>query len=479
MDLSFEFEACRRLPFADASLRLLHFALDEAFLNTIFEQHRGRSYKKIIAFPTFVHLIADTLLERSPSAHQTFRKAQDDGTLEASIVAAYGKLKRIPVPLSQAFFAQASQRLDTVALPDVHSLPHSLNEFRILAFDGKKIKHLAKRIQAFRGLNGTILGGKLLAIQDLGSGRAVAFEATVEGDAADNPLVPGAVDQVRAGPDSRPRVWIGDRAFCDYITPRLLSEGTDHFVIRYHTKCTFVADTTKPAQMGIDANGLKYREEWGWLGPEKEKRRMLVRQITLTRPGEDKLVVVTSLLDGGKYPASDVLSLYHRRWGIEAMFLDVTQTFDLRHLISSSPQATVFQAGFCFLLYNITCVVRGYVAADAKVKPSEVSGKLLFEEMVQDLIAWSRLMDEQLTMAVLAETPLASAWAMQKYLKQVLSGVWEERLRKSKPQRRSAKSAPRAYLKGGYSSASKILRGEHKEVPLNRNQRAKADAVPG
>ncbi len=471
MDLAFELEACRRLPLADAALRLLDAALGDEFLDDIYRRHRGRSYEGVIRFSTFVHLIADALVGHRGSAHQTFRAAQERGTVDASLAALYGKLRRVPIGLSQALFGAASARLEAVAVPDANPLPPSVAAFRVLAFDGKKIKHVAKRLRPLRGLNGTVSGGKLLVVQDVGSGRAVAFEATAEGVAADNPLVAGAVAQVRALPDPRPRLWVGDRAFCDYQTPPRLAEDRDHFVIRYHTKCTFVADPAESARTGTDPNGWNFRDETGWLGGPDHPRRLRVRRITLTRPDDEPLVIVTSLTDAEKYPATDLLAVYRRRWGIEAMFLDVTQTFDLRHLIGATPQATVFQAAFCLLLYNVAVTVRGYVAEDARLTPAEVSLTVLFEEVRFDLTAWTQCLGATATAAVLAATPLDGADDVTRYLRRIVRGVWQERWRKSKGRLRPPKAPPRAYLKGGYSSVAKIVRGDHVEIPLTRNNR--------
>jgi len=138
MVVPFEREVCRRLPLADAALRLLDFVTDDRFLDDVYARHRGRSYQDVIRFPLFVHPIADALIGHRGSAHQTFQKAQDDGVLTASVLAMYGKLKQVPIPLSQAFFAEATARLESVLPTNPNPLPESLAEFRVLNFDGKK-----------------------------------------------------------------------------------------------------------------------------------------------------------------------------------------------------------------------------------------------------------------------------------------------------------------------------------------------------
>jgi len=45
------------------------------------------------------------------------------------------------------------------------------------------------------------------------------------------------------------------------------------------------------------------------------------------------------------------------------VFQEITEVFELRHLIGCSPRATVFQASLCLVIYNILQVLRGYAAA--------------------------------------------------------------------------------------------------------------------
>ncbi len=105
-----------------------------------------------------------------------------------------------------------------------------------------------------------------------------------------------------------------------------------------------------------------------------------MRRLTLTRPGEEAISLVTDLLDAGRYPAADLLTVYLARWGSERVFQQSTEVFALRRLIGSTPQATVFQAAFCLLLYNRVQVLRGYIAL-AQPQPGraeDVSAEQLF-----------------------------------------------------------------------------------------------------
>jgi Transposase DDE domain len=453
---------------ADASLRLLDFVTDDAFLQGVFQRHHGRSYERTISFPLFVRLVADALVGHcGASAHRTFQQAQADDALEASVQAMYAKLRRAPVPLSTGFFAEAAARLRGVAAPvTANPLPASLAAFWPLGFDGKKIKYVAKRLKVLRGLKGHIFGGKVLVVQDLATQQAVAAEATADGEAGDNPLVAPAVAQVRALPDSRPRLWFGDAAFCDFKLLGLLSAGRDHFVVRFNTSCGFHPDPTVPVRTGTDDARRPYREEWGWLGKPGNPHRIRVRKITVTLATGKPLILVTSLLDADLYPAVELLTAYRSRWGLEVMFQQVVQTFDLRHLIGGTPKATVFQAMLCLVLYNLTLVLRDYVAAGAKREPKAVSLDQLFDHVVRDLTGWMEVIGSAATPELLRATRTNGVTELRRYLETILGAIWTDLWDKAPTRKRPPRPAPRAYLCGGHSSVEKILHGEHTEIPL-------------
>ena len=165
-----------------------------------------------------------------------------------------------------------------------------------------------------------------------------------------------------------PRLWLGDRQFCDLTQPAVFAVDSDHYVVRYHPKTPFYPDPACPPQQGTDAQGWAWQEAWGWLGSPRNAKRRYVRMISLARPAAEAICLVTDLLDAAAYPAADLLALYRLRWGIEEVFQQITEVFHLQALIGTTPQGTVFQLAFCLLLYNLLQVVRGYVAV-AQARP--------------------------------------------------------------------------------------------------------------
>ena len=51
-----------------------------------------------------------------------------------------------------------------------------------------------------------------------------------------------------------------------------------------------------------------------------------------------------------------------QRWQIETVFQQITEVFELRHLIGSTPQATVFQASLCLVMYNGQILQRNWMS---------------------------------------------------------------------------------------------------------------------
>ncbi len=154
-------EVLDRLPLAEGVLSLWGWIADDAFLDDLYQHWRGRSYEKVLTFPTFVHLIADALLKREGSARQSFERADEVNALPTSIQAAYGKLRRVPIALSQAFLSRRTERMRMVMPPLTgQEMPASLASFDVMIIDGKTIKRLAKRLKPLRSAAGGAVGGK-------------------------------------------------------------------------------------------------------------------------------------------------------------------------------------------------------------------------------------------------------------------------------------------------------------------------------
>lgn len=456
-------ETLQRLPLADATLSLWAYVMQPTFLAQVFAEYRGRSFEETLTFARFVDLIGDALVEHQGSGRQSFTRAQEQGTLATSSEAVYGKLRRVPLSLSLGFFSEGTARLRAL-LPPQHvaaELPASLAALTVVVGDGKTLKRVAKRLLPARGAAGKVYGGKLLVAFLPSQGVAVTMAADPDGERNECRLVPQMVEQTRQVV-SGPRLWVLDRQFCDLVQTARCSEEGDHFLIRYHQKVRFCPAPTQSAVVTRDAQGRRIVEDWGWLGAESNRGRRFVRRLTLTRPGAEAIILVTDLLDAARYPAADLLTVYLARWGIERVFQQITEVFALRRLIGSTPQATVFQAAFCLLLYNMVQVLRGYIAL-AQPQPclaEALSTEQLFYDVQRELTAVSVLLPP--VMVVAAYTEELSQEELCQRLHSLLDSVWTPRWRKAvntKP-RPKVTTAKRA---GAHTSMHRLLQAAHQE----------------
>lgn len=451
----FEIEVLNRLPLAEAVPTVFRYVASEQVLNDIFDQHRGLAYESCLTFETLVDVVFKALLAHQGSGRTSFAAARDAGTLEVTDQAVYGKLRRTPVPVSEALVSTVSQRLsDLVPSVEIRSLPTSFAAYQVIHIDGKKIKKLAKRLKPLRGVTGSLLGGKVLVGINGRTGLVIAMSSALDGEANDAPLVPTLVPQIReriAGLI----LWVADRQFCDLTIPHLLSERGGAFVIRHCLKTKFHADPARPAQTCVDSQGRHLREEWGWAGSATDKRRLYVRRITLDRPGEESIIVLTNLLESGAFPAWAIMEVYRERWQIERVFQQVTEVFQLQRLIGSSPQAAIFQSALCFILYNLIQVIRGYVAQENNVPPESISSEMLFRDVHKQMNCYAEMVTTLMPDRVLA-LPL-EADVVRRRLTELLHGVWSDQWAKSPPKKNYKPTAKTHTVAGGHSSAWKLL----------------------
>lgn len=441
------------LPLADAVLEAFGFVGNSQRLQEIFDSHRGRCYDDLISFPLMVSLMADALLEHGGSANQSFSRARETGELSASKVAAYGKLGRLPVRLSQAFVTGLARPIQDIFPAAARAKgPTTLAEFCIVILDGKAIKNVAHRLKPLRGTAGGLLGGKALVAIRHDTGMIVAMEACEDGDANEVQFVPRLLPTIRTEVQG-PRLYLVDSGFCDLLRMNEFTQEGDHFLVRRHPKVGFHPDPERPAQTGIDSQGREFVEEWGWMGATNHPGRRYVRCIRLKRSGEKDIAVVTDLLDSTAYPAIDLLKLYLERWGIERVFQKVTDVFHLERLIGSTPKATIFQLAFCLILYNVILLIRGVVSAHQSRPADSISIENLFYDAHRELTTWSVLVTRGFPLNTI---PLAaSALMLARRLDELLSNEWSDRwIKATNKQRRCHVPKPN---KRTHSSVHRIL----------------------
>jgi hypothetical protein len=431
----FDHTVLERVPLADATLLLLAHSTREPFLDDLYDRNRGRCYEKVLSFSTLVRLIRDALIQHQGSGRKSCDHAAERNALPVTPSAFYRKLGRVPLAVTHAMLSETTTRIAPLSpARNSSSIPTSLRGMVLLPVDGKKIKNVAKRAKFLRDLPGSVLGAKVLVSLRLEDGLAVALEANPDGEANDCPLVAGLLAQVRQVVQGT-RLFIADRQFCGSEQLSQFAEDGDHFLVRRTITARFTPDPDHRASEGTDSRGRHYVDCIGTLYTGAKARR--VRQITLTRPGQETIILVTDLLDEEAFPATDLLEAYLMRWGIERVFQQITEVFSLESLIGGSPEAVVFQCGFCLLLYNALRVVRDIVAETHSREAETVSLEQVFCD-TRDQFTTLRVMGVLDKTHAEYSRPMTDEQARSE-LTRLLGGTWSNRWLKAPPKKKAPK----------------------------------------
>lgn len=454
MDANIRF-VLSKTPLAEAVWLLFDNVLADSFLGDFYETHRGSCYKRAFSFANIVHLVNDALLRNNSRAHPSFVDHEQSEHCPATEQAFYGKLRRMPVSLSEAFLSQATSRLRPwMPKSPAVELPASLNAFRVLVFDGKTFKKAAKRLKAVRGRAGRALGGRALVALELSTGLLVGMAADPDAHVNEAKLVPRLLPMLREHV-SGTHLYVADRGFGDLAQFKRCTDAGHHCVLRLHKKSVFTPDSTQPVRTGVDDQGRVWKDEIGTLSSNREGSRP-ARRITLERSGDEPLEIVTDLLDADLYPTNDLLELYRKRWGIESVFQKISDVFHLTHLIGSSPKAVIFQAAFCMVIYNLLQVIQAIVADTQNRKPSSISTYNLFKDLHKQLNGLFLFVPPN-TLIEALRTHANAIEDLRNHLNAILGAAWHKRWIKSPPKKRHVKKVKRKRGDGGHFSIHRVL----------------------
>ena len=464
-DDAFARELMRRSPLAGAVLEACDFVFDDALLDSVYGANRGRCYEDVLRFPEFLRLLRDALVRHDGSAHRLYLELEERDEQPVDESNFYRKLARTPVEVSRALLSACAARVGELMPASASPLAACFDGFRVLAADGKKVKDAAKRLKPTRGHRGRLLGAKALVAMDVRSGLAVAMSDSLDGEANDVPLVPALMPQLRELSPSTPILSVWDRQFDGVTTLRqLAARPGDAYLVRLRNDARLRFEPEGPPRVTADAAGRTVTDEVGLLGTGRHALR--VRRVTLHRegPGEDDVRLVTNLLDADSVPADALLALYRKRWGIEQVFQQVTETFGLARLIGCSPKAVLLQLAVCLLLYDLVQMVKAYVADDGRVLAGVVSTFYLFLDVKKELTAWAYHGDAGA--ARRRPPPDRGAAATRARLAELLRGSWRRSYTKAADKRPRRKPPPTHRIHGGHTSVQRLLDGTARLIKL-------------
>ena len=359
-------------PLADAVLSLFEGVWNPEQIERMYEENRGRSYRRKLRFGFLVDATAKAVVGKARSFWRLVLEAQHAGEVEASFQAIWGKVGRVPIPVSEALVRHSAEVLEKLS-GDVFQgaeIPKSLEGFEVTVLDGTESQHVPHRPKSARGCLDQVLGNRLVAALDMRRGLVRAIAATEDESEPEETLLHRVLQQVRAQTAGRRRLHVADRGYRNAVEFRRLVAEEDEIVTLYPWSIEFEQDGSRPVREGETADGQRYREEWGGLGGVKQG--VYTRRIQLE--GEEKpFALLTSFLDSDCYPAEDLLLLYKNRPRIGNVFQRMVAAFGANEVIACTPRGTVFQAAVTLVLYNVLSVLLQFIALRQSLRAEQPS----------------------------------------------------------------------------------------------------------
>jgi hypothetical protein len=168
-------------------------------------------------------------------------------------------------------------------------------------------------------------------------------------------------------------------------------------------------------------------------------RVRLIQAVVRDRGHQETVWFITSLLDGARYPAAEIVELYARRWRIETLFLQLKVRLSADVLRSKSPEGTLKELAARMMAVNVVRAIMLEAAAAHGQDPMTLS----FVHALRAILAFA---------PALATSPW---WKLQDLYEAMLSEIASCRV-----SRRPDRQEPRA------------VRREMKHYPRLRTTRA-------
>ena len=175
-------------------------------------------------------------------------------------------------------------------------------------------------------------------------------------------------------------IALADRFFCNYwVIADSQRRGVD-VVFRLHQ--TRKADFRRGRRLGPDDHIVTWPKSQrpDWMSPAEYAampKELKLREIRVRIKDRKKrtrvLVIVTTLLDATKYPASALGDLFRQRWHAELDLRSLKTTMGMEMLRTKTPDMVRKEVGMHLLAYNLIRGVMAEAARGRDMQPRELS----------------------------------------------------------------------------------------------------------
>jgi hypothetical protein len=324
-------------------------------LDALFQQTAVTQYQRNLLFSSVVDLMQGVVLGYDPTVFAAYTKRQK--TFPVSDQALYDKLNRMELGLSAALVSDSARRgaeaIDALGA----RRPPWLPGYRVRVLDGNAPAATEHRLEPLRDTWAAPLPGKILVVLDPELGLATAAFLTPDGHAQERSLLDEVLQTVRPKD-----LWLADRNFCTLQFLFAIAAKDAFFLIRQHGRLQGRLQGERVFR-GESSTGKVYEQaiELTHAGQTRTLRRISIELLKPTRDGDLVLHLLTNLPED--VPAVVCAELYRKRWSIETLFYEVTQTLQCEIKTLCYPPAALFVFCLALMAANAVAVLKGALRA--------------------------------------------------------------------------------------------------------------------
>jgi hypothetical protein len=280
-----------KAPIAVMAQAAIVYALNATTLDQLFHEQASSQYERKIPFSALVDLMSLVVCQIYSSVNSAYTKSK--GKLKGSLVAVYGKLRRMELAVTTALVAETARRLTPVVEQLQAELPSPVPGYRVQVVDGNHLAATERRLDVLRGQAAAPLPGLALVVYDPQLDLMTNILPCEDGHAQERSLLSTLLDLVHEG-----EVWIEDRNFCTTEFVFGIRQRQAYFIVRQHAANLHWEELSAWTFCGRCATGEVYEQSvrlWTEDGREMICRRIKLKLDQPTRDGDSELYLLTNL----------------------------------------------------------------------------------------------------------------------------------------------------------------------------------------
>jgi IS4 transposase len=420
---------------------------EPAPLDALFRRTAVGQYERALLFSSVVELMQSVVLGVEPSVFAAYRKRRH--TLPVNDDSIYNKLKSMELGVSAAVVRDSAERAARVIDELKARRAPWLPGYRLRILDGNHLSATEHRLEPLRDTWAAPLPGKVLVVMDPELDLACAVFLTPDGHAQERSLLDDVLQTIR-----EKDLWIADRNFCTLKFLFEIADKSAFFLVRQHGQVQGRLQGGR-RYVGESSTGKVYEQdiELTHAGRTRTLRRLTIELRKPTRDGDVVLHLLTNLPE--KVAAVPCAELYRKRWSIETLFYEVTQTLACEIKTLCYPPAALFVFCLALMAANAVAVLKAALrATHGEEQADEMSAYYMALEIkqVHEGMMIALPPDEWTIFRVMSVAEFAAQ------LKEMAAHMDLGLYRKSKRGPKKPPPPMDQYRNGGHVSTYKILR---------------------